>query len=57
MWDPGRMLQCGICDAQPQDARLWLLAELEALQEDPLVARLQHTSLLQILLRDVTGGV
>lgn len=38
------------------NVRWQLLAELEALQKDALVARLQHSSLLQILLCDVTGN-
>ena len=37
----------------PWDAWLQLLMELEALQEDALVAGVQHASLLQVLLRDV----
>lgn len=38
------------------DVRWQLLAQLEALQKDALVARLQYSSLLQILLCDVTGN-
>lgn len=38
------------------DVRWQLLAELEALQKDALVARLQHSSLLQVLFCDVTGN-
>lgn len=38
------------------DVRWQLLAELEALQKDALVAGLQHSSLLQVLLCDVTGN-
>ncbi|RLV83751.1 hypothetical protein DV515_00016344 [Chloebia gouldiae] len=37
------------------DVRRQLLAELEALQKDALVARLQHSSFLQVFLCDVTG--
>lgn len=38
------------------NVRWQLLAELEALQKDALVARLQHSSLLQVLLCDVTAN-
>lgn len=38
------------------NVRWQLLAELEALQKDALVAGLQHSSLLQVLLCDVTGN-
>lgn len=49
--DPG-------CHGMNGTLNVWrqLLAELEALQKDALVARLQHSSLLQVLLRDVTAN-